>query len=52
MKALERQWRLVDHYSNPGPIQFSGGLEKEVNMTLKSMYAQRTHISEQIKHLC
>mmetsp|Transcript_21842 Transcript_21842/g.16189 ORF Transcript_21842/g.16189 Transcript_21842/m.16189 type:complete len:330 (+) Transcript_21842:2604-3593(+) len=46
MKAIERGWRLVDHYSNPGPIQFQGYGSDDVALTLKYMYNQRSHISE------
>lgn len=52
MKALERSWRLVDHYSNPGPIQFNDFGHDDVNMKLKSMYGFKTKISDKIKALC
>lgn len=39
MKALERGWRLIDHYSNPGPIQFfDDGVKDDIVVTLRCMY--------------
>lgn len=52
MKAVERQWRFIDHYSNPGPIQFYDFGSDEVAMNLKSMFAYRTKISEKINAIC
>jgi hypothetical protein len=42
MKAIERAWRFVDHYSNPGPIQFFDQGKEDIAGTLKSMYYYRT----------
>ena len=52
MKAVERGWRQIDHYSNPGPIYFwDKGNEKRV-LTLDSTFTNKTSISNQIKALC
>lgn len=34
MKAIERSWRWIDHYSNPGPIQFFDAGKDELDFTL------------------
>jgi len=52
MKALERNWRMMDHYSNPGPIQFYAFGSDELSTTLKLMYSNYTRISQQIQALC
>lgn len=38
MKAVERSWRFVDHYSNPGPIQFFDQGKDSVNKTIRIMF--------------
>mmetsp|Transcript_38639 Transcript_38639/g.36999 ORF Transcript_38639/g.36999 Transcript_38639/m.36999 type:complete len:97 (+) Transcript_38639:3389-3679(+) len=52
MKTVERSWRYIDHYSNPGPIQFQGYGSDDIAITLKYMLNRRTKISEQIKAIC
>lgn len=52
MKAVERGWRQIDHYSNPGPIQFWDKGNKSRDATLDSTYSHKTIISNQIKALC
>lgn len=42
MKAIERDWRYVDHYSNPGPIQFFDEGKERINETLQSLFEYRT----------
>ena len=34
MKAVERSWRYIDHYSNPGPIQFYDKGNDQIDLTL------------------
>ena len=52
MKAVERGWKQIDHYSNPGPIQFwdKGNVTRDI--TLDSTYSHKTSITNQIKALC
>lgn len=52
MKAVERAWRWVDHYSNPGPIQFYDLGRENTDFTLQSLFEHRTKITDQIKALC
>lgn len=52
MKAVERGWRYIDHYSNPGPIQFFDVGKERTDFTLNSLYHHRTMITDQIKALC
>ena len=42
VKALERSWKFVDHYSNPGPIQFQGFAQDDIALTLKYMLHSKT----------
>ena len=37
MKSQAKGWRIVDHYSNPGPVQFDAELEGKnaVNLTIR-----------------
>lgn len=51
-KANERNWRFIDHYCNPGPIQYSDKGAFSVSDTIKTLYEVETDISEQIKGLC
>jgi hypothetical protein len=52
MKAVERGWRQIDHYSNPGPIQFWDKGSDKRDITLDSTFSHKTSISNQIKALC
>ena len=52
MKAVERGWRYVDHYSNPGPIQFFDEGADKRDLTIDTIYGHKTQISEQIRALC
>lgn len=52
MKAVERGWRYVDHYSNPGPIQFFDEGKDTRDLTLNTLFSHKTKISEQIRALC
>jgi len=38
MKAIERSWRWIDHYSNPGPIQFFDEGKHSLDFTLQSLF--------------
>lgn len=46
MKAVERGWRWVDHYSNPGPIQFYDQGRDTTDFTLASLFQNRTKITD------
>jgi len=51
-KANERTWRVVDHYANPGPIQYMDeGAEKPTD-TIEALYKAESEIADQIKGLC
>lgn len=52
MKAVERDWRYIDHYSNPGPIQFFDHGKDQIDLTIDSIFKNKTKISEEIKALC
>lgn len=52
MKAVVRDWRQVDHYSNPGPIQFFDKGCNERDITLNTTYQHKTKISNEIRALC
>jgi hypothetical protein len=52
MKAVERAWRYVDHFSNPGPIQFFDEGKDQLDSTLQSIFEDRTQITNQIRALC
>ena len=52
MKAVERGWRYVDHYSNPGPIQFFDEGKDQRDLTIDTIYSHKTQISDQIRALC
>jgi hypothetical protein len=52
MKAVERSWRYIDHYSNPGPIQFEDQGKDDIATTLKCMDVQKTKVTDQISYLC
>ena len=54
LKAVERTWKLIDHYSNPGPIQFAPELElkNKINMTIRTLHESKNDITEQIIQLC
>lgn len=45
MKAVEREWRFIDHYSNPGPIQYFDFGNDKTDFTLESQFEYRTKIS-------
>jgi 6-phosphofructokinase 1 len=52
MKTVERSWRYVDHYSNPGPIQLFGYGKGELDISLQTLYEGRTRITEELRSLC
>ena len=52
LKAEERAWRLVDHYCNPGPIQYIDEGAESISKTIEALYGMETDIAIQIKGLC
>jgi len=52
MKAVERGWRYVDHYSNPGPIQFFDNGRDDRDLTIDTSFTHKTKITDQIRALC
>ena len=52
LKANERAWRFVDHYCNPGPVQYSDFGHDSISDTLRELYGVETDITDQIKGLC
>jgi len=46
LKANERNWRFVDHYCNPGPIQYADFGKDSVSMTLEANYKVETDIAD------
>ena len=52
LKANERAWRFVDHYCNPGPIQYMDKGAGSVSDTIEALYKVETDIADQIKGLC
>ena len=52
MKANERAWRFVDHYSNPGPIQYNDKGATSITDTVDQVFSSETEVSEQIRGLC
>lgn len=51
-KAAERRWRYIDHYCNPGPIQYMDYGHDSVADTIECCYEQETQVSDLIKGLC
>lgn len=52
LKANEREWRMVDHYCNPGPIQYSGFSADERTLTNELMYNVDTDMKDSIQSIC
>ena len=46
LKANERTWRYVDHYCNPGPIQYNDYGADQTSDTLQELYKVETDITE------
>lgn len=46
LKANERSWRFVDHYVNPGPVQYTDFGKDCVNETLEECYKTETDIAD------
>jgi hypothetical protein len=46
LKANERDWRFVDHYCNPGPIQYSDRGADDTTDTLEECYKTETDIAD------
>jgi hypothetical protein len=52
LKANERAWRFVDHYCNPGPIQYMDKGASSISDTVESLFKVETDVTDQIKGLC
>jgi len=52
LKANEVSWRFIDHYCNPGPIQFQDFGKDSIATTIDAQYGVETDIADQIKGLC
>ena len=52
LKSNERAWRFVDHYCNPGPVQYMDMGSASVSDTVEALYRRETEITDQIKGLC
>lgn len=52
LKANERAWRFVDHYCNPGPVQYTDFGHDSISDTLRELYKVETDITDQIRGLC
>ncbi len=52
LKSTERTWRIIDHYSNPGPIQFYDETKYSVVPTLRYKWAKNTRLVNDINALC
>ena len=52
LKLLERSWRSIDHYSNPGPIQFYDEGGKLIAQTIKLLEGKYTKMNKEIEALC
>jgi len=46
LKANERSWRFVDHYVNPGPVQYADFGKDDSNDTLEELYKTETDIAD------
>lgn len=46
VKANEHAWRFVDHYSNPGPIQYSGFGADSTSKTVEELFTSETDIAD------
>lgn len=51
-KAAERLWKYIDHYCNPGPIQFMDYGHDFVTDTIEAMYQNETDVADLIKGFC
>jgi len=52
LKAHERAWKFVDHYANPGPVQYMDEGASSVSDTIMALYDVETEIAQEIKGLC
>lgn len=43
---------MIDHYANPGPIQYVDQGANECTETIQALYTVETQIADQIKGLC
>jgi 6-phosphofructokinase 1 len=51
-KANERAWKFIDHYCNPGPVQYMDQGCNDTTDTLEELYKTETDVADQIKGLC
>jgi 6-phosphofructokinase 1 len=52
LAVASHQDEMVDHYTNPGPIQFAGRLSSILNLTLQSNYKSYLQQLENISSIC
>lgn len=49
---MKKEWELIDHYENPGPIQFYGTVVKDsVSQTLIEYERKRTFLQKKIRRV-
>jgi hypothetical protein len=46
LKANEPSWRFIDHYCNPGPVQYQDFGKDSITTTMQSLYQVETDISD------
>jgi hypothetical protein len=49
LEAQRKDWRLVDYYKNPGPIQYFGEMANITNLTLQENYKDYYELQKQIE---
>lgn len=52
LKAQRDNWRLGDHYSNPGPIQLYGKSSRLLNMSLVANQGAYLSLLNEVEKLC
>jgi hypothetical protein len=52
VKVQQDEWRTVDHYTNPGPIQFFDEGQFDTNKTLESSISNYNDLLKKVRALC